>query len=197
MRRAVLLLLALFAAGCHPAPAPLPPPSPSTAAFPSAVPGPLTAAPFEVRSVILWRDATAAWLSFEADLPKTGGRYDPRARRPPSNAFVVSLDPAHLEVGTWSAEAGKIPRDSAIRDVTLQTVDPRRPREIHLDNRNWRCTLVITAVTMRTASNGLEGTDVAGTISVTFPHASLEGRFIAHDILRDSEVGPGAPPIPR
>ena len=120
-----------LAAHC-PAPPAAIPPDPLTTSEATNIPetlaaGRIGAKPFIARSVTLWQDATHAWLSFEPEVPTTGGRYDPRARRRPDSAFVVFLDLTRLRKGTWTASAPLLAGTAGVVPASPRVV-PASPR---------------------------------------------------------------------
>lgn len=210
-RRCILVALsalAVCAIGCSPGAAP---PASKPSGAPSGEPVPATATPsaqpvlrgeidgqsFVARSTVLWFDASAMWLSFDDDVPVTGGRFDPRANRAPANAFQIFLDPARLRAGRFAARDGEVPPDSPIRYAALQTVN-RQTRQVHMADSGWSVLLVIDRVTERKAKSGEVALSLVGSVEVRFekPPARLGGAFAAHDLLTDDEVDPSAPAIP-
>lgn len=200
-------IAALCFAGCRPAPpppAPTPSPTPALPAqWPPGPTGAIDGVPFTTRSVRLWQDETAAWLSFDPNVPVTDGHFDPVAQQRPYTSFIVYVKPALLVPGTYSASAGQIPAGSPIAGAAIQIVNEKNKAVLVVDE-GWRCTLTITAVLARSSQTDLlrgakpSGLNLAGRIDLQFQGhgASLRGDFLAHDLLRDDQVAPGQPSVP-
>lgn len=186
-----------------PAPPPVPPPEPADPLKANAIPdsgvaGEIDGHPFIVRNVNLWTDPTGAYIAFEDVIPRTDGRYDPRARRVPTTAFLLRLNMGDLQPGIYHAADDHIPESSPLAGITLQIVR-RGSQRVALVEQDWNALLEVDAMVTRRSRDGiLFGVNLYGRVAVRFkkPRAWIVGRFVAHDALREDEVLPDQPAIP-
>lgn len=147
--------------------------------------------------MLLWQDPDALWLGFEQGVPVRDGTFDPFAPRAPERMFAIFIDAANLKPGTFQARDGNIPKDCAIRYALLQRIDAASGKIDVIETR-WNVTLRVDHITERKSRDGVTHLSLDGSVDLRFetPRATLRGAFAAHDLVRESDVGPDQPHLP-
>lgn len=138
--------------------------------------------PFVVKTAIYWQDPERAWISFNAQVPTTSGKFDPRARMKVGPSFKLYLKPQRVAIGYWKARAGAIPADSLVEGAAFQFPGGKILQD------NWEAELRIDRVVKRSSTDGYGGVSLDGAVRIVFSTATLNGIFSAHDTLRPDEV---------
>lgn len=163
--------------------------------------------PFLVGCALFWHDPLASYISLVPDVPTTHKRFDPRARRHTEPAFLVWLDFSKVRTGQWetSSDDTSRPADCPITRASVQVPygSSARPgglaRRAAVVETGWTMALRIdSVVTRKSVTQDMVGTSIAGSLALRFAAgpAWVNGRFVAHDTLREDEVAPGQPTVP-
>ena len=163
--------------------------------------------PFLVRCALHWQDPLESYLALSPLIPTTRERFDPRALRPPEPALLIWLNAAKLRPGQWemSSRHPGYPLDAPVKQVNLQVpfdaspLPAGLPRRAVVSRGGWSLALRIDSVVHRKSLHGdLAGISLAGSLCVRLDDGPtwINGRFVAHDTLRDEEVAPGQPTVP-